>query len=243
MRTTAAQCSARDAPVGYRGTDAFEAARGSVARYLNAASCDGDFYLRHHLWGESGGHCLGQSLQSGDGSSSRRLNTTVTSFLAAAVPTLWRADEADPGAGQRQPGPERPGPGDYRALPGSGGKPDLQCDRLYHRFADHHPPGAPPRALVFVDGAPGRTPTARWMCRPWTRIFMPFRVTNAMDQPVSALCGYAPRSGEPAALPDRRRDDKRVDIQGTRYASGYRRFEAVPASVAQAIGLGPHWIG
>ena len=226
--------------LGIEATDAFEAARGSVARYLNAASCDEVIFTSGTTFGVNlAAHCLGQSLQSGDeivvSQAEHHSNFVPWQQLCQhygvrmrLIPVL--ANGSLDLSGLDQVITER-----CRVVAVSqisnvtGSITDLQT---ITRQARRH------GALVFVDGAQA-APQG------------PLDV-QALDADFYAFSGhkcYGPtgigalwiRSPVLASLPPFLTGGgmiERVDIQGTRYASGYRRFEAGTPPVAQAIGLG-----
>jgi cysteine desulfurase/selenocysteine lyase len=226
--------------LGIEATDAFGAARGSAAKYLNASSCEEIIFTSGTTFAVNlVAHCLGQSLQAGD-----EIVVSVAEHHSNFVP--WQRVCEQYGV-------------QMKLIPIlANGSLDLnQLDELITErcrvvavshisnvtgsITDLHAISRAARrcgALVFVDGA---------QATPHGQVDV-----HAMDVDFYAFSGhkcYGPtgigvlwgRESILQTMPPFLTGGgmiERVTVNGTRYLSGNRRFEAGTPPVAQAIGLG-----
>ena len=226
--------------LGIEATDAFEAARATAARYLNVASSDEIIFTSGTTFAVNlVAHCLGQSLQPGD-----EILVSVAEHHSNFVP--WQRLCEQYGAAMKLIPVLSSGALDLSQLD------QLLTDRcrvvavshisnVTGSIADVQAISRCARrqgALVFVDGA---------QAAPHGPIDV-----RALDVDFYAFSGhkcYGPtgigvlwgRESILQTLPPFLTGGgmiERVTAQGTRYASGRRRFEAGTPPVTQAIGLG-----
>ena len=226
--------------LGIEATDAFEAARATAARYLNVASSDEIIFTSGTTFAVNlVAHCLGQSLQPGD-----EILVSVAEHHSNFVP--WQRLCEQYGATMKLIPVLASGALDLSQLD------QLVTDRcrvvavshtsnVTGSIADVQAISRCARrqgALVFVDGA---------QAAPHGPIDV-----RALDVDFYAFSGhkcYGPtgigvlwgRESILQTLPPFLTGGgmiERVTAQGTRYASGRRRFEAGTPPVTQAIGLG-----
>jgi len=226
--------------LGIEATDAFEAARGSAAKYLNASSCEEIIFTSGTTFAVNlVAHCFGQSLQAGD-----EIVVSVAEHHSNFVP--WQRLCEQHGVQMKLIPVLASGSLDLSQLDQlitercrvvavshisnvTGSITDLTAISRAARSCG---------ALVFVDGAQA-TPHG------------PVDV-QAMDVDFYAFSGhkcYGPtgigvlwgRGSILQTMPPFLTGGgmiERVTVDGTRYLSGNRRFEAGTPPVAQAIGLG-----